>query len=116
HAFDETRFEGVVDLVGNDEAFSGNAGLAAVDAACAHGGLYSEVKVSGRHDDEGVAPTEFEDGFFDEPAGLGSNGTAGGLAAGEGDCGDPFVAKDSLDLTDFKQEGLEGSSREAGAT
>jgi hypothetical protein len=105
----------VVDLVRNEEAFGRDAGLAAVDASRAHGGLYCKVKVCRRHDDKRVAAAELEDGFLDEPTCLGSDGASGGLAAGEGDCGDPFVAKDGFDLTDFEQEGLKGASREAGA-
>ena len=116
HTCDEARFEVVVDLVGDDEAFGGDAGLAAVDAAGAHGGFNGEVEVGGGHDDEGVAAAEFEDGFFDEPAGLGADGAAGGLAAGDGDGGDALVGEDGLDLIDFEQEGLKGAAREAGAT
>ena len=90
--------------------------MAAVDAARAHGGFDGEVEIGGRHDDEGVAAAEFEDGFLDEPAGLGGDGAAGGLAAGDGDCGDALVAKDGLDLADFKQQRLKGAAGKAGAT
>ncbi len=55
HAGDEARFEGVVDLVCDDEAFGGDAGLAGVDAAGTDGGFDGEIEVGGGHDDEGVA-------------------------------------------------------------
>ena len=93
----------VVDLVGDDEAFGRDAGLAAVDAARSDCGFDGEVEVGRGHDDEGVAAAKLKDGFFDEPAGLGADGAAGGLAAGEGNCGDPLVAKDGFDLIDFEQ-------------
>ena len=115
HAGDEARFEGVVDLVGDDEALGGDAGLAAVDAARLDGGLDGEVEVGGRHDDEGVAAAEFEDGFFDEPAGLCSDGAACRLAAGDCDGCDALIAKDGFDLAGFDEESLKGASGKAGA-
>ena len=45
HTRDETRFKGVVDLVGDQEAFCGDAGLSAVDAAGANGGFDGEVEI-----------------------------------------------------------------------
>ena len=42
HAVDEARLEVVVDLVGDDEALGGDAGLAVVDAARADGGVDGE--------------------------------------------------------------------------
>ena len=95
HACDEARLEVVVDLVSDDEALGGDAGLAAVDAARTHGGFDREVEVGGRHDDEGVAATKLEHGLLDEPAGLGGDGAAGGLAAGDGDRGDALVGEDT---------------------
>ncbi len=105
HARDETRFEGVVDLVCDDEAFGGDAGLSAVDAARAHGGFDGEVEVGGRHHDERVAAAELENGFFDEPAGLGADGAAGGFAAGDGDGGDALVGEDVFDLVELRAGG-----------
>ncbi len=55
HLGDEAGFEGVVDLVGDDEALGGDAGLAGVDEAGADGGFDGEIEVGGGHDDEGVA-------------------------------------------------------------
>ena len=105
----------VVDLVGDEEALGGDAGLAGVDAAGFDGGFDGDVEVGGGHDDEGVAAAEFEDGFFDEPSGLGGDGAASGLAAGDGDGGDALVGEDGFDLAGFDEEGLEGAAGKAGA-
>ena len=113
HAGDEARFEGVVDLVCDEEPFGGDAGLTAVDATRAHGGLNGEVEIGGRHDDERVAAAKLKHGFLDEPAGLGTDRATGRLAAGEGDSCDPLVGEDGLDLVDFEQQGLERASWEA---
>ena len=75
----------------------------------------ASVEVGGGHDDEGVAAAEFEDGFFDEPSGLGGDGAACGFAAGEGDGGDALVGEDGFDLAGFDEEGLEGAAGKAGA-
>ena len=115
HAGDEAGLEGGVDLFVDEEALGGDAGLAGVDAAGFDGGCDGEVEVGGGHDDEGVGAAELEDGFFDEPAGLGGDGSARGLAAGEGNGGDALVAEDGLDLAGFDEEGLEGAAGEAGA-
>ena len=79
------------------------------------GGGDGGVEVGGGHDDEGVAAAEFEHGLLDEPAGLGGDGAAGGLAAGEGDGGDALVGEDHLDLAGLDQQRLEGAAGKAGA-
>ncbi len=99
----------------DDEALGGDAGLAGVDEAGAHGGLDGDVEVGGGQDDEGVGAAELEDGFFDEPSGLRGDGAAGGLGAGEGDGGDARVGEDAFDLSGFDEERLEGAAGEAGA-
>jgi hypothetical protein len=57
HACDEAGFEDVVDLVGDDKAFGGDAGLSAVDAPGADGDFDGHVKIGRGHDDEGIAAT-----------------------------------------------------------
>jgi len=116
HAGDETFFKLGVDAFVDDEAFGGDAGLAVVDAASLDGVFDGDVEVGGRKDDEGVGATELEDGFFDEPAGLGGDGAACGFGAGEGDGGDAGVVEDVLYLAGFDEEGLEDAAGEAGAT
>ena len=115
HGGDEALFELRVDAFVDDEAFRGDAGLAVVDAASLDGVLYGEVEVGRRQDDEGVGAAELEDRFFDEPAGLGSDGAAGGLGAGEGDGGDAGVVEEVLYLAGLDEEGLEDAAGEAGA-
>ncbi len=80
---DEARLELVVDGVGDEEALGGDAGLAAVDAARADGGVDRDVEVGGGHHDEGIAAAELQHGLLDEPSGLRGDGAAGGLAAGQ---------------------------------
>ena len=58
------------------------------------GGFDGEVEIRGGHDDEGVGAAELKDGALDEPAGLGGDGAAGGLRAGDGDGGDAVVRED----------------------
>ena len=99
----------------DEEAFGGDAGLAVVDAAGLDGVVDGGIDVGGGEDDEGVGAAELEDGFFEEPAGLGGDGAAGGFGAGDGDGGDASVGEEGFDLASFDEEGLEGAAGEAGA-
>ena len=116
HSGDEALFELGVDAVVDEEALGGDAGLAVVDAAGLDGVGDGGVEVGRGKDDEGVGATELEDGLFDEPSGLGGDGAASGLRAGDGDGDDAGVGEDDFDLAGFDEEGLEDAAREAGAT
>ncbi len=99
----------------DDEALGGDAGLAVVDAAGFDCIRYGGVEIGGGEDDVGVGAAEFEDGLLDEPAGLGGDGAAGGLGAGEGDGDDAGVVEEVFYLAGFDEEGLEDAAGKAGA-
>ena len=85
----------VVDAFVDDEAFGGDAGLWPLLTQRALTAFSTaKSRLAEGHDDEGVGAAELEDRFFDEPAGLGSDGAAGGLGAGEGDGGDAGVVEE----------------------
>ena len=77
------------------------------------GGCDGGVERGRGHDDEGIAAAEFEDGFLDEPSGLGGDGAAGGLASGDGDGGDTLIGKHRLHLAGFDEQGLEARRGES---
>ena len=114
HGGDEAGFKFFVDGFGDEEALGGDAGLplSTERAATARDG---GVERGRGHDDEGIAAAEFEDGFLDEPSGLGGDGAAGGLAASDRDGGDALIGEHHLDLAGFDEERLEAAAGKAGA-
>ena len=83
HGGDELLLEIVGDLLVDDEALRGDAGLAVVHDARLHGGRHGVVEIGGRHDDERIAAAELEHGLLDVLPGVRGDARAGRLAAGQ---------------------------------
>ena len=105
--------EGLVQLVGDDEALGRVAGLAAVVEAGVDRVLHGGVEVVGREQDEGVRAAELEHDLLQVAAGdLGDRG-AGALGAGERDALHARVRDDLLDLVVRGVDVHVGAGREA---
>ena len=94
----ELRDEVLVEVVDDDEALGGVAGLAGVVEACRCGILDHLVEVVGAEQHERVGSAELEHDLLEVAAGdLGDGGT-GALRSGERDALHAAVADDGLDL------------------
>ena len=98
HLGGEPRDELVVELLGDDEALAGVAGLAGVLHASGDGGVDGGVEVVGAEHEERVGPAELEHDLLQVLAGGRGDGSPGALGPGQGDALHPRVADQLLDL------------------
>ena len=110
----EQRLVVLIDILVNDEALGGDAGLAVIDGARLHADLGGFLQIRGRHDDEGVRTAKLQHGFLDFGAGGSGDGGARGLGPGQGGRLDALILQDTLDPVRADQKGGEGAVLEAG--
>src|SRR5438128_1028142 len=114
HSLDEALLELGGDLLVHDEALGGDAALARVLDAGGDGDLDGLVEVGTGKDDEGIAPSEFEDCLLQLRAGGGRKAATRPVAAGEGGGDDAGVLEDLLHFLAADEERLEAALGIAG--